>query len=355
MEEILPERLKIARRLCRYSMDDLVRNMREHAVSKMAISKYERGLMNPSQATLQAIATACGQPLSFFCKPLLNLGSHEFRFKSHVTPRQRELIKVMVDELLRRYFELQTLDVDSSQFIHPMPGSELRNYMDAEEAALLLRQKWEIGLQPIHSVYELLACYGIHVLEIDFGCDNVDGLSTFVNGTTPVVIINTGANTTTERKRFTALHEVGHLLFCLRPDDETHHQQYLANLPSVPYTVTIKPPTDERLCDLFASAMLMPEPCVYRRFGKMRTSISVEEFKSTRLLYGNSVGSQIHRLHDLRIISEALYHHLYETIIVPDCKEEHLGSPYPIMEIADRWTTLEERLREEMKGLEDWE
>lgn len=343
----------MARRLIHYSMDDLVLHMGERAVSKMSISKMERGLLRPSLATLQAIADACRQPLTFFSKPMLNLGSHEYRFKSEVTPVQRREIQSLTDALLRHYFELQTIEGEVTPFVHPTKSTVLRNYADAEAAALKLRRRWEIGLQPIHSVYELLACYGLHVLELDMGCTNVDGLSTFVNGVTPVIIINTRANTTSERKRFTALHEVCHLLFRLRPDDEAHHQAYLAALPPVPYTVTIKQPTDERLCDLFASAMLMPEPCVRRRFGTMRTQVSPEEFIATRRLYGNSVASQIHRLHDLRIIDDSLYSLLYETIIDPDRKEEKLGEPYPIMEKADRLPMLEERLKVEMKQFED--
>lgn len=345
---IVPERVKMARRLCRFSMDDLVREMGENAISKMAISKIERGLLKPSESTLQAIAMACSQPIAFFCQPQLNLGSVEYRFRESVTERQRQEIKAMADDLLQRYFEMQTQEGNAFPFVHPMRGAVLRNYADAETAALKLRRKWEIGLQPIHSVYELLACYGIHVLELDFGCNHILGLSTFVNDDTPIIIINTHANTTTERKRFTALHEVCHLLFRLRPDDEARHRAYLASLPDIPYTATLKCPTEERLCDLFASAMLMPESCVRRRFGSARTDVSLEEFIATRNIYGISVAAQVHRLHDLRIIDDSLYSYFYEIPIKQNCLEEGWGL-YPIMETADRWSILEERLKAELE------
>lgn len=345
---IIPKRVKMARRLCRFSMDDLVREMGEHAISKMAISKIERGLLKPSETTLHAIAHACRQPITFFCQPQLNLGSLEYRFREDVTERQRQEVKALADDLLQRYFEMQTQEGNAFPFVHPMKGVTLRNYADAEAAALKLRRKWEIGMQPIHSVYELLACYGFHVLEIDFGCDNILGLSTFVNGDTPIIIINTHANTTTERKRFTALHEVCHLLFRLRPDDEARHQAYLADLPSIPHVVTLKQPTEERLCDLFASAMLLPESCVLRRFGKMRTDVSLEELIATRNLYGISIAAQVHRLHDLRIIDDDLYAYFYEVPIKQNRLEEGWGL-YPIMETADRWKMLEERLKVELE------
>lgn len=354
MLQVIPDRIKLARRLCRYSMDDLVRHMGEHAVSKMAISKIERGLIRPSAATLQAIADACHQPLAYFFQPSLNLGAFEYRFKAEVTERQRQEVKAMISDLLQRYFEMQPLEGDISPFVHPMRGTTLRNYADAEAAALKLRRKWEIGLQPIHSVYELLACYGFHVLEIDLGCQNIDGLSSFVNGTIPIIIINTSANTTTERKRFTALHELCHLLFRLRPDDEVRHQAYLAGLPVLPYTVTLKQPDVERLCDLFASAMLMPEPSVLRRFGQVRIDLSLTELIATRELYGISVAAQVHRLHDLRIINDDLYNYFYEVPIRANRMEEGWGE-YPIMEKADRMPMLEDRLRVEMAKIEDME
>ena len=349
MNNPISKRIKLARRLRGLSMDDLVQRMGERAVSKMAISKIERELISPTAITLQAIADAVNLPLAFFQKPMFDLGEPEYRFKKEVTAAQRNQVKAMADELLQNYFDLLIFEGERLCFDHPMRNTILRNYADAELAAIKLRRKWEIGLQPIHSVYELMACYGIHVLELDLDCGNVDGLSTWVNGDTPIIIINTRANTTTERKRFTALHELCHLLFRLRPDDEARHQSYLASLPPIPYDVTIKQPDEERLCDLFASAMLMPEPCVLRRFGNMRTQVTVEEFKATRRLYGNSVASQIHRLHDLRIIDDTLYSHLYDTLIDNDRKEEHLGEPYPIMEMADRMPMLEERLKVEIE------
>ena len=216
MTIVIPERIRLARKLCRYSMEDLVRNMGASSVSRMAISKIERGLMNPSFVTLRAIADACCLPVSFFCDPALDLGTLDYRFKEEVKESQRYAITEMADNLLRYYFRVQSIEGDAVQFSNTMRGVVLHNYSDAEMAAFKLRRKWDLGLQPIHSVYELLSCYGFHILEFDFGYANIDGLSTFVNGNKPVILINTLTNTTTERKRFTALHELCHLLFKLR-------------------------------------------------------------------------------------------------------------------------------------------
>ena len=151
----------MARRFCHFSMDDLVRRMGDGAVSKMAISKIERGLMRPSATTLQAIATACRLPVTFFSQPLPDLDELECRFSQSVTQEQRKLIKTIVGIQLQSYFGVQAALDESLPFVHPMPGTVLRNYADAETAALKLRRKWEIGLHPIHAYCHVKAMVAI--------------------------------------------------------------------------------------------------------------------------------------------------------------------------------------------------
>ncbi|MBQ0049256.1 MAG: ImmA/IrrE family metallo-endopeptidase, partial [Bacteroidales bacterium] len=245
---LLSERIKLARSLCHFSMDELVRRMGERAVSKMAISKFERGLMKPTPTTLQAIADACHVPLTFFSQPMPLLSQLEYRFDLSISPEQLQHIDSIVAPLLQNYFGIQTILGSDLTFVHPLPNNPLCNYADAEHAAIELRRKWEIGLQPIHSVYELLCCYGVHVIEADLGANQVFGLSTFVRasasskGDIPIIIINACACATTERKRFTALHELCHLLFPLRPGDEVGHGGELARLRAPPPPRARAPP-----------------------------------------------------------------------------------------------------------------
>jgi len=347
MDISLSAKIRMARRLNRLSMDELVLRMGENAVSKMAISKMERGLLNPSSNTLEAIAHACNLPIRFFLAPDLNIVRMDFRHKANATKRQRQEIEATVQNLLIQYWNLQSINTSVLAFEHPLKGVTLRNYNDVEVAATKLRKKWEIGCQPIHSVYELLAEHGIHVLELNFGCDAVEGVSTLLNNQIPTMVINTLTNTTTERKRFTAMHELAHLIFRLCPDDSVRHQQYIDSLPKIPYEVLLKQPDIERLCHRFAGAMLLPESSTYRRFGHMRTEITIQEFIHTRNLYGISVAAQAHRLHDLRIIDDKYYNHIFEDIIKPNPMEDGWGL-YPIMEIADQKLILEERVKVEM-------
>ena len=70
------------------------------------------------------------------------------------------------------------------------------------------RDFWNIGSDGIINVIDLLEEHGIKVIEID-APESFDGLSSMVNDLYPVIVLNKAFSS--ERKRFTALHELGHL------------------------------------------------------------------------------------------------------------------------------------------------
>ena len=74
-----------------------------------------------------------------------------------------------------------------------------------DELAAELRSEWNLGLGGICGLVSLLEEHGVKVMEIDAD-ESFDGLSGTANGC-PVIILN--RNFVAERKRFTALHELG--------------------------------------------------------------------------------------------------------------------------------------------------
>ena len=352
MALLQPHKIKIARTMRRLSMEQMVQRMGEDAVSKMAISKIERGLMRPSPSTIAAIAAACQVPVSYFYSTEVNVGNMEFRFDKDADPKTEKQVKALVSYFVHDYFMLEADNMDAANFVSPVKQTTIRHYADAEECAEQLRKKWHIGHQPIFSVYELLEECGIRVLELDFGCRHIDGVSAFVNEDIPIIIINTCKNQTSERKRFTALHELAHLLFKFKPLTEKQHEAYLRTLPQLPYVVTEKTPDVEKLCNRFANAMLLPAQSLLRRTGKTRTSIDLQELASIRSRYGISVAATIYRLHDLRVIDDDYYHYCFEEIISKNVLEEGWGK-FPIEEKAEMAQLLKVRMEKEIRNILD--
>ena len=352
MQNIDHTLIRQARMMRRLSMQQLASLMGDDRVSRMAISKIERGLIRPSDSTLHAIARACGVPLSYFTPQALDLGHIQYRFDQGTTTTEQQQVKALIHSTIADYLATEAqfppahTNTTSARTIGKSKHT-LHTFADAEQAALRLRRKWDIGLQPIFSVYELLQQYGIRVLELDFGTMAIDGISAIAGTDTPIIIINTRKNLTTERKRFTALHELAHLLFRLRPLTPKAHADYLAAMPPLPYQATEKCPDTETLCHRFGNAMLLPAPCLYRRIGTTRTTVAIEELVSIRERYGISIAAIVHRLHDLRVIDDYYYHHYFEHVIMPNRLETGWGR-FPIDETADTPRLLKIRMEKEL-------
>lgn len=342
MADIIPHRIRMARQAQGLSMDELVKKM-GGAISKMSISKIERGVFQPSQDILLSIAQVCSVPMSYFYRQNYNIDKLDFRIKGASTTQIKQIKSRLLLSIEQCLEQEDSLNVNRTPFLNPLAEDVIRGYDDVEQAAEKLRKIWYIGSQPIHSVYELLQEHGVMIIELPIDCIGFAGTSTMVNNDIPVIIVNTKENNN-ERKRFTALHELAHLMlkFKLTGDEEETYFNH-------PFgKVTVKIPDVERLCERFASAMLMSKGSIIRRLGECRKEILIEELISIRNMYGISISGQIHRAHDLAIISDTTYNYWYDHIIKKNKMEDGWGC-YPIEEIADRQTLLLERLKTEYK------
>lgn len=327
MNSTIPYRLKLIRKLRGLSMDMLV-NRIGGIVSKMAISKYERGIMLPSDDVLSKIANVCGVTTDFFKMGHVDIGKISYRFFEDHPSEVASLFATQIQELLDEYVEAENLSKAEVLFCNPLKDIIINEFCDVESVAALLRSEWQLGIQPIVSVYETLQLHGVRIVEFYYEDKDLNGLSTYVNGKIPFILINKFSNKTVERKRFTALHELGHLLLnksidCSDPD----------------YNNKI-----EKTVNHFAGAMLLPQEVAFNRIGKKRDDIRLPELISIKNLYGISVSSLNYRLYALNIITYDYRNQIYNDIINPNRMEEGWGG-FPIPEVADRLSLIEERIK----------
>lgn len=343
MTELISNRIRMARQAQGLSMDELVKRI-GGAISKMSISKIERGLFRPSQEVLLSIAQACKVPVTYFYRQSYKMKKFDFRIKGASSMQMKQIESNLIASIEKYMEQEESLNVNRIHFSNPLPENIIKGYADVECAAEKLRKTWCIGSQPIHSVYELLQNEGIIIIEVSIEVENFLGTSTMVNDSIPVIIVNLYKNNTNERKRFTVLHELAHLILNFRLSGD----EKVTNLDHPFGTVTVKAPNEERLCERFASAMLIQEKCIIRRLGERRKELALKELISIRNLYGISISALIHRTHDLAIISDSTCDHWYKDIIEKNKLEEGWGC-YPINEVADRQELLAERLKTEIE------
>ena len=188
MEELIPHRIRMARQAQGLSMDELVKKM-GGTISKMSISKIERGVFQPSQDILLSIAQACKVPMSYFYRQDYIVESFAYRIKNvssiHAKQIEAHLIK-SIEKYLDNEFSLK---INRTPFINPLADDVIQGYDDVERATKKLRKIWYIGSQPIHSVYELLQEHGVMIIELPIDCAGLAGTSTMVNNDIPVIIV----------------------------------------------------------------------------------------------------------------------------------------------------------------------
>lgn len=312
--------LKNIRRMRGLTLDEVSQRL-NGMVTKQAISKYERGLMKPSSTVMDALCKLYQASPDFLLgrKPVV-LSDFSFRSKEPVPQKLKQRIISQVQIWMEHYLALENLFDLITVFRNPVHGLNIVDFDDMENAALQVRRKWGLGNDTIASVCRILELVGVKVLELDID-EDVDGLCGWVNKKTPFIVLKKN-NVTVERKRFTALHELAHILFpCL---DEMDYKR------------------KERMCHRFASAILLPKEVVDTYVGKVRDNLTVSELSSLRSMYGVSVAAIVHRLRDLNVISLDYYNHIFDDRIKQNPLEEGWGA-YLLIDESVKYKSLMNR------------
>lgn len=286
--DIFARRLKQARILKKISMDKLVVLMNS-IVTKQAISKYESAIMMPNDSVLTALATALDVNQEYFFRPFsfdIDDFQVSFRKKSGTSAKDINALKVQIQDEIERYLEIEEILGKNKTRIEQVEGSTISSISEMRDLAIKIRNDWNLGIDAIANVQDTLEGRGIKLIHIT-APEGFDGVSGIVNDDDFIVVLNNKKDHV-ERKRFTAMHELGHLLCNKR------------------FSKDLTPREREKLCDTFASEMLLPAKVVNMRF-KPGEKISLPELRQIQVVYGISIDAIMHKLKDLCIISEAKY------------------------------------------------
>ncbi len=300
MNAVFAQRLKSARLMKGLSMEALAKAV---GISKQMISKYEAAKSIPHSKVLIQLAKALDQKADYFFRPRnIEIGAVEFRKKSSLQKGKVTAIAEQVHVMLENYVAIENILAIESKFINPIAEHKIKSMADVEYAVDKVRMEWEIGFDPMLNIVELLESKGVKVLEIDLSLDSFDGMATYVDNSYPVVVVN--KNFPLERKRFTLLHELGHLL--LNCGDAIAHKDV------------------EKYCNRFAAAMLLPAKVVVEKFGGMREKVALRELELVQRRYGISIPAIVYRLADLHIITQLLLKRFFIRLRSDDEFRQHI-------------------------------
>ncbi|MFY0627565.1 MAG: ImmA/IrrE family metallo-endopeptidase [Reichenbachiella sp.] len=291
--KFISDRLKSARMINGLSLQGLADKLKElgFPISKQALNKYEQEQAAPNSEMIGMLSTALSvRPEYFYNDSLIDFGEIEFRkLQSYSSKESQRIIEISRDEL-GRYLELEEILGIKTEFVNPLEDFVITGYESVDEAADLVRKEWELGTNPIPNTIELLEDHNIKVIEIESDV-KLDGFSTFADEHFPIVVLNKRKlDDAPDRKRWTALHELGHIVLNLDHLSDKDKEKY---------------------CHYFAGALLFSKVNLERELGTKRTKLSIRELGALKQEYGISMQAIVYRAKDIGIINESSFRQFF--------------------------------------------
>ena len=249
-------------------------------LSQTAIAKYEQNALKPDGEKLIKFAEILGCKVVDLLKENSNKRNLNlnFRKRKSLAGHKLELLKQIINDRVNNYLDVLELNAIAPKKIKKYKVSSI---MEAELAAETFRKDHQINYMiPLGNLCAIIENLNISVIVInndDNQFDGFDGVSEIVNGF-PFICISSCLNY--YRQRFTLAHELGHLL--LEIEDKEN---------------------EEKICDAFASSLLLPKRALIWECGEKRYCISDREYKIIREEYKVSIKTIITALEKYNVIT----------------------------------------------------
>ena len=294
-----PTRLTQARHLTGFTKREVADAI---GVTPAAVGQYEAG-MRPRPELINALAETLDVPPAFFLigRPHARLDASMAHFRSLRSTRaaQRAKAAAYVEQLweltysLEKRVQLPLVDLPGFSGGESLPSSEIPVHPPA--AARMLRASWHLGEGPVRHLIRTMEAHGIVTALVPFDEPDVARVDAFSTSRLPrpIVLLTPDRAKDVYRHRFTAAHELGHLILHgdIAPGD---YQQ-------------------EREADSFAAEFLTPAVSVRRH---LSTRINFATLMDVQRTWGVSVKSLIYRHRELGLISESAASRAYQRLHV---------------------------------------
>lgn len=263
----------------------------ELGVTPAAVSQYEMGTNRPRPDVLPRLAEVLDVPLAFFVvgRPhgRLDASAAHFRSLRHTRAYQRAKAVSYTEQVwelvyaLEKRVQLPPVDLPGFAGGEVEPGTALPR--DPVAAARALRQAWGLGTGPITHLIRRLETHGIVVVTPprDDDLSTVDAFSTS-QLPRPVIVLTPNRTDDVYRHRFTAAHELAHLV--LHSD-------------TAPGDIA-----QEREADTFAAEFLTPRDSIAPA---LPARADLNKLSALREVWGVSVHSLLYRCRELGLLSDS--------------------------------------------------
>lgn len=265
---------------------------------RQTVSMYENNKSKPIDNTVvEKISKTLNFPVKFFMEEGMKVATGSTYFRALLTTNKKyraEQIQKMefvaeIFTFLQEYIEFPKLTLPDCFQCTP------------EQAAMLLRQEWNLGLKQIDNLVHVVEQHGILVTAFSTSTDDIDAFSQMIdiNGETVYLIGYSNNKTSAARIHFDIAHELGHI--CLHEWSEDIEALERADFKE-----------REAEANRFASAFLLPEKTF--RLDAMKNSLRIPYYTELKRKWKVSIQAMNRRAYNLGIISMEEYQYMIRTL-----------------------------------------
>jgi Zn-dependent peptidase ImmA (M78 family)/transcriptional regulator with XRE-family HTH domain len=210
-----------------------------------------------------------------------------FRAGERLASKTEAALKYRIADYLQKYLELEAILGQPAPFKNPLGLLAPRSREEVEAAAARVREAWELGRGPIVNLLGLLEDKGVKIYETR-GIDFFEGLSGRYG---EVVFVAVSMDRPADRVRFTAAHELGHLLCDFDAAE-----------------------SPEGECHAFGAAFLLPRPALEKAFTPARRKVTLGDLAEIKETYGVSLQAIMYRAHRLGFATDRQFRSFRKTL-----------------------------------------
>jgi Zn-dependent peptidase ImmA (M78 family) len=180
-------------------------------ISQALLSKIEDGLVGGLPiVALDQLSALTGYPVEFFRQPghRKSMGDAFFRKRQSLPAATHKMCDALIN--IKR-MEIERLLLKTDLEVKDRPYFDPDEFGGGpREIARHLRHFWGLPQGPVTNLTEIVEDAGVVVVHCNLGSPKIDGVTTFSNDGTPIVILNPSVPCV--RLRATLAHEFGHVI-----------------------------------------------------------------------------------------------------------------------------------------------
>ncbi len=279
-----PDALWVARSYRGLSIPELAQNA---GVSRETISRIENRKRQPFRPSLMAIADTLGFPFRFFFRRPVVPDQNVLHFRGSARVRDKDVDRTRAWAcVFGRVTESFGGLARFSRPRLPSIGVPASDDEAIERAAEKFRSA--IGFRqdaPIANAIRAAESAGVFTGTFDPGDMPIHGFASSI----PVPLLMLSTKASWSRRRFSVMHEVGHLVMHQKPSEPDQREER------------------ERQADRFAGAALIPRAPFWREFPRPGMQFDWGRLVAMKERWGASIQAIVHRAYDLKIIDAVQY------------------------------------------------